>query len=68
MKINEGQFDRVMRGIAALVLLALAIGGVLTGAIKIVALILGAILALTALVGFCPLYTLFKFNTRAKTE
>jgi len=66
MKVNEGQFDRVIRGIAALVLLALAIGGVLTGTLKVVALILGAILALTALIGFCPIYALLKKSTAAE--
>jgi len=66
MKVNEGQFDRVIRGIAALVLLALAIGGVLTGTFKVVALILGAILALTALIGFCPIYALLKKSTAAE--
>ena len=66
MKVNEGQFDRVIRGIAALILLALGIGGVLTGTLKVVAIIVGAILALTALIGFCPIYALLKKSTAAE--
>ena len=65
MKINEGTVDRVIRGIFGAVLLV--VGLVLVkGTIGIVLDALGAILLVTGIVGFCPLYTLFRVNTSRK--
>ena len=47
-----------------IVLLYLGLGGVVAGAPGIILDVLGAIFLLTGLVGFCPLYTLFKFSTK----
>lgn len=63
MKTNMGTFDRILR-----VLIALAIGylyytGVVSGTLGIVLLVLAAVFVLTSLIGFCPVYTLFGFNT-----
>jgi hypothetical protein len=63
MKVNESMVDRIIRGAAGLVLLALYFSNAVTGTLGIVAVIVGAIALLTGLVGFCPLYTLFKINT-----
>jgi len=63
MKINEGKIDRIVRVVAGVILLVLGIAVVPAGALAWVLSILGAILAVTGLVGFCPLYTLFKINT-----
>lgn len=64
MKMNESNIDRIIRVIAALALLYLGLGGVLSGTLAIVADIVGGILLLTSAVGFCPLYALLKFSTR----
>jgi hypothetical protein len=64
MKMNESGLDRVIRLVAGLVLLLLYFVGVVSGTLGIVVLVLGAILLLTGLIGFCPLYALFKFSTK----
>lgn len=68
MKENTGQADRLIRAMVALVLLALGIGGLLSGVAATIAIVVGAIMALTALVGFCPLYTLLKKDTMSMGE
>lgn len=64
MKTNESALDRVIRVIAGIALLAVGIFGGIVGAWQIVALVLGALLFITGLVGFCPAYRLFKFSTK----
>jgi hypothetical protein len=63
MQINVGSTDRIIRaivGIAALIgAIALGIG---TGG-GIALLVLGAIMVVTAAVGFCPLYRVLGLNT-----
>ncbi len=63
MKSNIGHPDRIIRAMLALVLLALGIGGVLSGTIAIISTVVGAILGLTALFGFCPIYAIAKKDT-----
>ncbi len=55
---NEGTLDRILRVIAGVVLLSLVVIGPQTmwGLIGIVPL-------LTGLIGFCPVYKLFGWNT-----
>jgi len=62
MKLNESNLDRIIRAVAGVVLLALGLV-VLSGVLAIVADVVGAILLLTGLVGFCPLYAIFKIGT-----
>jgi hypothetical protein len=64
MKINESGMDRVIRVVLGIVLLALSFGNVVTGGFGIVLIVLGAIALLTGVVGFCPLYSLLKINTK----
>jgi hypothetical protein len=63
MKTNEGTVDRIIRaavGVAAL-LGAFAMG---SGSVAFVLLlVVGAILLVTAAVGFCPLYRVFGMST-----
>ena len=66
MKTNESNIDRVIRAVAGVVLLYLGFGGVLGGALGIVADVLGVVLLLTGAVGFCPLYAMFKLSTLKK--
>ena len=58
-----GNKDRVMRTVLALVIAALYFGGVITGTLGIVLLVLAMVFALTSMVRFCPLYALFGFST-----
>lgn len=61
--VNEAGWDRILRVILGLVLLGLALTQVVTGAVYIAFIALGAILLLTGLAGFCPLYALLKIRT-----
>jgi hypothetical protein len=63
LTVNEAMWDRVVRVILGVVLLALGWGGVVTGALGWVFKILGFVPLLTGLVGYCPLYSLFKVRT-----
>jgi hypothetical protein len=68
MKKNMGQIDKIIRGILAAIIAILYFTNVISGT---VALILGAfaiIFLLTSFVSFCPLYTPFGINTRAKKQ
>ena len=65
MKLNEGNIDRIIRGVAGAILLV--VGLVLVkGTIGIVLDVLGAVFLVTGIVGFCPLYTLFHISTSKK--
>ena len=63
MKMNESPVDRIIRVIVGVTLIALGLLGVVSGVWMWVAYILSAILLVTGIVGFCPLYSLFKFST-----
>lgn len=64
MKVNESTADRIIRAVLGVVLLFLGLGGMLTGSWTIIADVLGAVMLLTAAIGFCPLYAVFKFSIR----
>ncbi len=66
MKLNESNVDRVIRAVVGVVLLYLGFGGALSGALAIVADVLGVVMLLTGAVGFCPIYAMFKFGTLKK--
>ena len=63
MKTNESNLDRIIRVILGAVLFALYFTGTVTGGLGVVFIILGAILLITGVVGFCPLYALLKIST-----
>ena len=61
--MNMGKMDRIIRailGIIIVVIAFLAVGGIA----QIILWIVGAILILTAAIGFCPLYAPFHFSTK----
>lgn len=63
MKTNEGTADRLIRIVLALVLLGLTFAITMNESTAWVLWGLSAILAGTALWGFCPLYAVFGINT-----
>lgn len=63
MKKNMGNADRVIRVIIAAVVAALYFGGIVTGIVGIVLMVLAGIFVLTSLVSFCPLYAPFGIKT-----
>ncbi|GAA0553291.1 Protein of unknown function (DUF2892) [Chitinophaga japonensis] len=58
-----GTIDRTVRIIIALLLAALYYGGIITGTTGAVLLVIGIVLFLTSVVGFCPLYGLLGIKT-----
>ena len=63
MKPNMGGTDRIIRLIVAAIAVALYFTGTLTGTLGIIALEVAAVFAVTSVVSFCPLYTIFGLNT-----
>ena len=63
MKKNLGNADRIIRIILAAFLAFLYFGNVVTGTLGIVLVVLGGVLVLTGLLGFCPLYRLVGLST-----
>jgi uncharacterized membrane protein len=64
MKQNMSSTDRILRAIIAVVLAALIYFNFLSGTAAVILGILAGVFFLTALLGFCPLYALFKFSTK----
>lgn len=64
MKPNLSNIDRVVRVVLAVVFAYLYFGGIVTGTLGIVLVVLGVVFLLTAVVSFCPLYAIFKFSTK----
>lgn len=63
MKKNMGNADRVIRILLAVVFAALYLTDTVSGTLGLVLMILAAVFALTSLISFCPLYTLFGIST-----
>ena len=63
MKRNMSNIDRLIRAIIAVLFAYLYFGGVVTGTFGIILVVLGAILLITSVLGFCPLYVLLKMST-----
>jgi hypothetical protein len=64
MKKNMSSLDRIIRVAVAVLFAVLYFGGIVTGTLGIVLLVLGVVFLLTSLVGFCPLYALFNLSTK----
>jgi len=66
MKKNMGTIDKVIRILVAVVVAVLFFTNVITGTLGIILLVLSAVLVLTSMVSFCPLYWPFGLSTVAK--
>ena len=67
MKKNIGLADRIVRILLAAIIAVLYFTNTVTGVFGITLLIIAAVLLLTSLINFCPLYFLFGLNT-SKTK
>ena len=64
MKSNMSNLDRIIRVVAAALFAYLYFGGIVTGVLGIILLVLAVVFLLTSIVAFCPLYLPFKFSTK----
>jgi hypothetical protein len=63
MKTNESMVDRGIRVVLGLAIIAFGFSGAVTGTLGVVFKVLGFVPLLTGLIGYCPIYGLFKFQT-----
>ncbi len=63
MKRNMSNTDRIVRVVIAALFAYLYFGGIVSGALGVLLVVLAAVFTLTAIVAFCPLYAPFKFST-----
>lgn len=66
MKKNMGSLDKIIRIILAALFAVLYFMNVIPGTLGIVLMVLSAVLVLTSLVSFCPLYAPFGISTCKK--
>jgi hypothetical protein len=68
MKKNMGAGDKTIRTLLAIVMAVLVFTKVVHGALAYVLAIFAVIFILTSLIGFCPLYVLFRISTLPKSK
>jgi Inner membrane protein YgaP-like, transmembrane domain len=61
--MNEAGWDRIVRVVLGIVLLYLGWMGIVAGGWGTFLKIIGFVPLITGLIGFCPLYAIFKFRT-----
>lgn len=64
MNKNMGSVDRIVRTIAAVVIVVLLLTGALEGVAGTILGILAIVFLGTSAVGYCPLYAPFKLSTK----
>jgi hypothetical protein len=64
MKKNMSNLDRIVRSVIALVLGVLIFGKFIAGTLAIILGVVAVVFLLTALLGFCPLYSILKISTK----
>jgi len=60
---NEAGWDRIVRIVLGVALLYLGWAGVVTGSWGTFLKVIGFVPLLTGLIGFCPIYAIFKVRT-----
>jgi hypothetical protein len=63
MKRNMSNTDRIVRVLISALFAYLYFGGIVTGTLGIVLLVLAGVFTLTSVIAFCPLYAPFKLST-----
>ncbi len=66
MKKNMGSTDRLIRTVIAIIIAILYFTKAISGTLGLVLLIVALVFALTSLISFCPLYSVFGINTCKK--
>lgn len=68
MKKNIGTTDRIIRILAAILIIALYAAGSISGTMATILLVVAAIFIATSFISFCPLYYPFGISTRKKVN
>ena len=68
MKKNLGSIDKAIRVLMAAIVFILVFAKVVTGTGAVILFILGVVLVLTSIVGFCPIYLPLGLSTMNKTK
>lgn len=66
MKKNVGSIDKVIRILMALLVITLYFTQVISGTMAVILLIVSAILIITSVISFCPIYWPFGISTNKK--
>ena len=66
MKKNMGSTDKIIRGIVVIFVAILYFTGIINGTLAMILGAFAAIMLLTSLISFCPLYLPFGISTRKK--
>ena len=67
MTKNEGNVDRLVRGVVAIIALILAFAVGIGSVAGVILALVAVVMAVTAVVGFCPLYRLIGLSTDRHT-
>jgi Flp pilus assembly protein TadB len=65
---NESTIDRVLRIVLGLAVAAVSLAGAIVAPWLYVAWVVAAILVVTGIVGFCPLYAIFRLSTKSRAH
>ena len=65
---NVGAADQVVRVVIGVLLAATLVAGIATGPLAYIAALLAAIMLVTGVAGFCPLYAILGLRTRPATR
>lgn len=68
MKLNVGTLDKFVRIGAAVLIAILYFANIISGTLAIILMVVAAILLVTGLVNFCPLYWALGLSSRPKQE
>lgn len=68
MRNNLGSTDRTVRIVVGVVLVALRFFGPVSGFLGGLLVLVGAYLLVTAAVGYCPVYHLFRYSTAGQDQ
>ncbi len=63
MKKNMGNIDRGIRIVVAIILAVLFFTGKIEGTLGYIAIIVAAVMTLTSLISFCPVYAILGIKT-----
>lgn len=68
MTKNIGSIDKILRFVIAIAIVALYSINVITGTLGIFLLVVAGILAITAFINFCPIWTIIGVKTTSETK